>query len=512
MIESRTAKSVKNVKVALFFYFVNLALNFVSRKVFIDHLGAEVLGLNTTATNLLGFLNLAELGIGTAISYALYKPLLEKSHQEINEIVSVQGWMYRKIALIITGGGIVLISFFSRIFAKAELPLWYAYATFFVLLAGSLFGYFFNYRQIVLTADQKEYKITLNIQGFRILKVILQIAAVIYLPNGYVYWLALELLTAFITVFILNKLLKKEYPWLNARPSEGALLKDKYPLIIVKTKQLFFHKIGSFVFTQTTPLIIYAYSTLTLVAIYGNYLLIITGLSMLVTSVFNSLGAGVGNLVAEGNREKIKAVFGQYFSARFWLASVVCFVLYSTAHSFVSLWIGSDYLLEQTPFILLVVYTFFSLTRIYEPFTMAYGLYQDVWSPVIESTLNIGCSVLFGHYWGLSGVISGIIVSQVAIVIIWKPYFLFTQGFHEPVQEFVISYLKYIFLILLSCLGSHYIIHSIYSGSIYSFLSWSKYSFMVLVVYSTISLILFYTTSVGMRGFVKRCVAILSER
>ena len=90
---SRTAKSVKNSAVALGFYFINLVLQFFSRKVFLDHLGAEVLGLNTTATNLLQFLNLAELGIGTAIACTLYKPLFDKDTTAINEIVSLQGWM-----------------------------------------------------------------------------------------------------------------------------------------------------------------------------------------------------------------------------------------------------------------------------------------------------------------------------------------------------------------------------------------------------------------------------------
>ena len=93
---SRTAKSIKNAKVALIFYFINLVLQFFSRKVFLDYLGAEVLGLNTTAQNLIGFLNLAELGIGGAIAFTLYKPIYEKNTQVINEIVSLQGWLYRR--------------------------------------------------------------------------------------------------------------------------------------------------------------------------------------------------------------------------------------------------------------------------------------------------------------------------------------------------------------------------------------------------------------------------------
>lgn len=91
---TRTAKSVKNAKVVLSFYFINLVLQFFSRKIFLEYLGAEVLGLNTTVQNLIDFLNLAELGIGAAVAYNLYKSLFGKNKQAINEIISVQGWLF----------------------------------------------------------------------------------------------------------------------------------------------------------------------------------------------------------------------------------------------------------------------------------------------------------------------------------------------------------------------------------------------------------------------------------
>lgn len=150
----KPVKSLKNGVVALGFYFVNLVLQFFSRKVFLDHLGAEVLGLNTTATNLLQFLNLAELGIGTAIACTLYKPLFDRDTTAINEIVSLQGWMYRRIAWVVIAGAAVLMCFLSWIFEKMPLPLWYAYASFGALLVSGLLSYFVNYKQIVLSADQ----------------------------------------------------------------------------------------------------------------------------------------------------------------------------------------------------------------------------------------------------------------------------------------------------------------------------------------------------------------------
>ena len=174
------------MQTALLFYIINLVLAFISRKVFIDHLGIEVLGLNTTATNILGFLNIAELGIGSAISYTLYHPLFEKDRQTVNEIVSVQGWLYRKVAYVVILGACILIFFFPLIFKKMELPMWYAYASFIVLLVSSLFGYFINYRQIVLIADQKEYKVTYCVQGGKTLNYILQIIAIMWLMHGYV--------------------------------------------------------------------------------------------------------------------------------------------------------------------------------------------------------------------------------------------------------------------------------------------------------------------------------------
>ena len=298
---SRTAKSIKNAKVALIFYFINLVLQFFSRKVFLDYLGAEVLGLNTTAQNLIGFLNLAELGIGGAIAFTLYKPIYEKNTQVINEIVSVQGWLYRRVAYEVIVGACILMCFFQLIIEKAEVPLWYAYGSFSVLLVSTLLSYFVNYRQIVLTADQKEYKITLNIQGFKVIKVILQIFVISYLSNGYVHWMILELLMSVTTAIALDKLLKREYPWLKTVVNDGDRLRRIYPEIISKTKQVFFHQIAGFVLLQTSPLIIYAYSSLTLVAIYGKNMLIATGLSLLLDALVRSVNAGVGSLVAEGD-------------------------------------------------------------------------------------------------------------------------------------------------------------------------------------------------------------------
>ena len=97
----RVKKSIINAEVNLLFYFLTLFLSFYSRKIFLTNLSAEFIGLQGTLSNVLGYLNLAELGIGSCISFFLYKPLQSNNHLEINEIMSVFGYLYRCIGLII---------------------------------------------------------------------------------------------------------------------------------------------------------------------------------------------------------------------------------------------------------------------------------------------------------------------------------------------------------------------------------------------------------------------------
>lgn len=510
--ESRTAKSIKNAKVALAFYFINLILQFFSRKIFLEYLGAEVLGLNTTAQNLLGFLNLAELGIGGAIAYNLYKPLFEKNTQAINEIVSVQGWLYRRVAYAVIAGACVLMCFFPLIFAKAQVPLWYTYGSFIVLLVGALLSYFINYRQIVLTADQKEYKITLNVQGFKILKVVLQILAIRYLSNGYVYWMILELLFSATAAVVLDKVLKREYPWLESFPKQGKELRAKYPEIITKTKQVFFHQIGGFVLLQTSPLIIYAYASLTLVAVYGNYMLIVTGVTLLMNALLNSVSAGIGNLVAEGDKKRIKSVFWELTSLRVWLASIVCFGIYKLGHSFIALWVGQEYVLDQSAFIVLIIITFINLTRTNDTFLNAYGLFQDIWAPITEAILNLGLSILLGYFFGLTGILAGVAVSLLLIIGCWKPYFLYKSGFKEGVWEYILRYTKYFLLLAASFIIVSFLADKLFIGVVSSYWQWAVYAAKIVTSYTTISALLFACMDSGARAYMRRVYYMVSKK
>lgn len=502
---SRTIKSLKNSAVALVFYFINLVLQFFSRKIFLDYLGTEVLGLNTTVTNLLQFLNLAELGIGSAIACTLYKPLLSKDMKIINEIVSLQGWMYRRIAWTVIIGAAILMCFFPWIFVKMPLPLWYAYASFGVLLISSLLGYFVNYKQIVLSADQKEYKIQYSYKASMLFKVLCQIFAIRYFADGYVWWLILEMFFSIIASIALNIVIYKGYPQIKTDITKGRELRKKYPDVSRKIKQLFFHKIGSFALSQTSPIIIYAYTSLTLVALYGNYMLVVTGVTLLMMAIFNSMNAGVGNLVAEGNKERIISVFGELFSVRFLLTCIMCFGVYTLTSAFIVLWIGDKYVMDNTTLTLMVVIMYINLSRsTVDAYINAYGLFSDVWAPVVEATINIGMSILLGYFWGLHGVLAGMLISLILIVFCWKPYFLFRQGLKEKLEWYIVLYLRHLVVLFVCVIISHFILTQITIDPTIGIGNFFIYGISAIGVFGLNLMLILCVTENGMRLFFKR--------
>lgn len=502
---SRMKKSLKNVQVALVFYVVNLVLQFFYRKIFLDYLGSEVLGLNTTAMNLLQFLNLAELGVGAAVSYSLYKPLAVNDHQQINEIVSIQGYLYSKIGVVVLFAGAVLMLFFPIFFSDIKVPLWYAYATFGVLFVSALIGYFLNYQQILLISDQKEYKLNYAIQGVKVLKVILQIFSILLLSNGYIWWLFWELIAVFVTVGGIKYMVKLEYPWLKTNINAGKELIIKHPEITHKTKQLIAHKFAGFALNESSQLIIFAFTSLSFIAIYGNYLLVIAGITALLGAVFNSTNAGVGNLVSEGDKDKIFSVFEELFTVRFFLAIVACYCIYKLTPAFITLWVGKKYLLANSSLFLLVLIMFINITRLtVDSFLNAYGLFKDMAAPIIELIINIGLSILLGYFYGFNGVLIGVIVSMVVIVLSWKPYFLFKSGFQTNLRYYAVMYSKLLLISLLVVFITEYLMSFIKMVPNISVFQFLLYSSIIVVVFSSILLSFFLLFTKGMRQFFLR--------
>lgn len=462
---SRTQHTLRNSSVALLLQLVRIVIGFWSRKVFLEYLGTEILGLNSTATSLLQFLNLAEMGIGTAIAVTLYKPLHDASLSEgcggespvkkIREIVALQGWLYKRVAGAVILGSIVLSFFFPVIFSKSPLPVWYAYTTFGVLLYGSMLGYFVNYKSILLSADQKEYTVQLSTKLVRIIGVLCQIFALSHSENPYFWWIGLEFAIATISAIVLSLVVNREYPYLGEKVADVADLRNKYPDVVNKVKQIFAHKFGGFLLSRASPVVIYAFANLSLVALYGNYSLLVANLGMMLVSVFQGIGASIGNLVAENDIARERKVFRELFSFRFYIVGVFCICLWLLTEPFITVWLGPRYLLGKTT-LAIVVLTFFLLRNrnIVDSFLDAHGVFYDIWVPYVEGAINIGFSIILGKEFGLNGVLSGVIVSEIALAYTWKPVLLFKRTLHEGLKEYywlLIKHTAALAITLLAC-------------------------------------------------------------
>lgn len=501
--KSRTEKSFKNSIVALGFYVLNLVLQFFSRKIFLEYLGTEILGLNTTAMNLLQFLNLAELGINVAVGFTLYKPLHDNDRESVNEIVTLQRFLYRRIAFIIIIAAAVLMCFFPIIFSKIALPLWYAYASFGVLLFSALLGYFVNYKQTVLTANQEDYKVFYSYKSVMIAKTFAQMIAVAYLPNAYVWWIVLEGVFAILGSMTLTYMTKVTFPYLKTVNLPYKSLRTKYPDFTHKIKQLFFHKIGSFAMTQMSPLLVYAFTSLTMVALYGNYLIIIQGLTILLTSIYNGLNAGVGHLVTERNQQRNLEVLYELLSSQIWIGGTICYGLWVLTPDFIVWWVGDEYLLPESTLWILVITFFINLPRLnIGAFITGFGLYKDIWAPVAECLINVAVSIALGSFMGLDGVLIGALASVFVMIYCWKPYFVFKYGFESSCKPYIYKNIKLtaIFCLiwaLVTFISNHMSMPD-------ELIARMSVKMVQILVFSTILATILYLTDSGARQFLSR--------
>lgn len=508
--ESRTIKSLKNTEVALFYYVVMLLVSLWSRKAFLDYIGVEVMGLNTTATNLFGYLSLAEMGVGYAITFFLYKPLNNNDFESLNKIVALQGWIYRRVATFIIVGALILMCFIPWIFSDIKVPLWYAYVIFSVMLFNAMLGYFINFKSIVLSADQKGYKITRVTQGFNVFVNILQIIFFPIVPNPFLFYIFTTLLSSVFGCLWLCHVINKEYPWLKIKGYQGKSLLKEYPGVLKKTKQLFAHKLGEAAHNTTNPIIMYAFSTLSIVGAYSNYSIIIGQAHVIIGNIFSSVSAAVGSLIATDDKPRIIRVFWELYDSRFCISAIAIVCMFFVIQPFIILWIGEQYILGRLFLSIILVDTFMTLTRrTVDQYINGYGLFQDVWAPVLEAFINVVGAIGFGYFWGFRGVLLGGILAQLIIIYWWKPYMLCKKGLKICPSEYFIPVIKRHILFCVDMVLFYYLFRCFVPNTMSNYIEFIFYTIIVLIISSVVIFCEFYLFSQGVRDFVKRMKSIV---
>lgn len=443
----RAKNSLKNAKINLIFTLITTILGFISRTIFIEYLGSTLLGFNTLIVGVIGVLNVAELGIGVAISYELYKPLVDENYEKINEIMVIFKRIYSYIGIAVLVMGIIFIPFLKGLI-KNEVPYDQAIFYFLILLIATAGTYFFSYKQVLINADQKSYIVQQALGMSNIVKTLLQIIVMV-LFRSYLAWLI---------IFLVFSLGGNVYASYKTQKHYGNKIsfksKEKTKDIMARNISLkknifniFFHKLGEIVIFQTDPIVISAFATLKETAIYANYTMVITALTTILGAIFNSMTASVGNLIASEGDEKAYEVFKEIRFIINTVGIIISFSLFMTVDKFISIWVGNEYLFS-TPIVLIIIFNLYvQLTRdAIGNFKSCYGIYWDIWAPVVEGLINLVLSIGLSFKFGIIGVFIGTLVSNIVIILMWQPYTVYKYGFKKNPFKYYIWLLGTIIL------------------------------------------------------------------
>jgi hypothetical protein len=201
------------------------------------------------------------------------------------------------------------------------------------------------------------------------------------------------------------------------------------------------------------------------------------------------VGASIGNLVAEGDKPKMLKVFWEFTTIQHTIAAILTFSLYNFIEPFIAHWLGPEYIMDHRILILLIIYIYITNSRnSVDSFNYAHGLYADVWSAWAELIINISITIVGGLKWGIIGILLGKIASLLAIVVLWKPYYLFTSGFKESVFIYWKGVLRNYAISAVSFFAATYALSFITISPYQSFWNWIVYSAIGMVIFLVIDL------------------------
>lgn len=445
MGKSRTFYSIKNTYIGLIAQLITYVLTFVNRTIFIRYLDVVYLGCNGLFSNILSMLSLAELGIGTAIVFCLYKPLAEENIQKVCAYMNSYRQAYRIIAFVVAIAGFSLLPFLDEIVAgNPGLSSDEIRAIYILFLSNSILSYFFTYKRSLFSAAQMEYKNTINNTLFAFIRNILQLIVLVITHSYYAYLIVMIICTVLSNIMISCEC-DKYFPYLkkNTEKLEKNEKKQLYKYVLAQSS----HKVGGIVVSGTDNLLITMLvpNGLNLVGLYSNYLIVTSTINSLMSIITRSLTGSIGNLNTASTLEKRKKVFDElmFIVAFFYIVVSVCIAC--LIQDFISLWLGEKYLLGFGTIIVVIINFYIAGMRTpCQLFNTTLGLFwNDRYKPWVEAIINLIASILLIKYYGLTGVFLGTLISTVCTSIWVEPYILYKHGFRMPLVDYIKMYLTY---------------------------------------------------------------------
>ncbi|MCI8782144.1 MAG: sugar translocase [Dorea sp.] len=447
-MKSRTYNSLKNVSISLVEQVIVTLLTFITRTVFIYKLGETYLGINGLFSNILSLLSLSDLGVGTAILFSMYKPRANQDYEKVRALLD----LYKKIYCFVGMGmailGLALVPYLKWFISGiSNISLEFLSVIYILYLLNTTISYFYSYKRSILIVEQDNHVISL-IQIFTSLMQNLGQIIILILFKNFLMYLLLQILCTLINNIWISKYVNLHYEYMGKKacPLDNKTKKELKQNIFA----MFISKISSVTVSSTDNLLISKFVSTVVLGYYSNYLLIINMLRTVLMKIFEALAGSIGNAVAMKSKEESKEVFDRILFANYWLISIVTICLYTLVNCFIEIWIGKEYLLNQSIVLLLCINFYMRFIRNTQlAFIDAFGLYWEVrWKSIAETILNVVASLVFLLYFrlGIQGILFGTFVSNIFTNFWYEPYLLYLHKFNCELQEYFVNFGKHILI------------------------------------------------------------------
>ncbi|NLZ76572.1 MAG: hypothetical protein GX911_01195 [Spirochaetales bacterium] len=439
---SRIDNSRKSVTVGAVGLLVGYLLNFIARRVFVHYLSIEYLGLNGLFFNIFSLLTFAELGIGTAITYSLYRPLATGDTELVKSLMGVVRKTNYVVGSFVLVVGLSMTPFLFVILKEApDIPRLKVYYALYIIDAGV--GYFLGHKRLILYADQKKYVDSAYRYGFEVGKYALQIALIV-LTRSYLLYLLVVLFKTIIENLLITRRINRIYPCLT-EPVRMKLPKVEVQRIRKNVVALASQKAGTIVVSGTDNILIVRFVDLASAGIYGGYYMLVIAISNVIGMFNTSILASIGNLVVEENEETYVRTFVTLDFFIGWLVGFCSISLFILLNPFIDLWLGPGYTFPMsTVFVIVLNFYLTGVLSSVRTFTSSMGLFwQNRYKPIFEALINLFASIWLAGRYGVIGVFIGTSLSSLLTSSWFEPYILFRHGLKKPVRHYFMRFIIY---------------------------------------------------------------------
>lgn len=437
--KSRTEFSMVNTTVAFLAQISAILIGFFTRVVFTHTLSEGYVGINGLFTDILNILSLSELGVGTAITYALYDPIAKNDRKKQQILMRMFRTFYRITASIVGIAGICLIPFLDTLM-KNRPDVDHLLLIYLLYLLNSVISYLLIYKKTLVDAHQLNYLTVLNHNGFIIIQHILQII-ILLTTHNFILFLMIAVLCTLTGNIVMSKQADHLFPYLK-EPCHEKLPDADRKDIIRNVKAMLLHKIGEVAVNNTDNLLISSFVGVISAGMYSNYYLIIGSVRQVLDQALQGVTASVGNLGVTEHGEKVHRVFRLLFFIGQWLFGFAGICLLELLNPFVAMAFGRQYLFEESIVLVLCINFFINGTRrAVLIFKESMGLFwYDRYKSIIEAILNLGISIILVLKLGIAGVFIGTFCSTILTSFWVEPFVLYKYRFKQSPVRFFLRY------------------------------------------------------------------------